>query len=117
MSPAEVEIESIESDEDMDVEELRLEDLKNEEVATPGVEEQHNDNEDNVDEVDNDDDDDDDDEGGLEAELEQALESQADEEENGGVQVMPNGIAPVAVEQPVQVHTFVEESSSESEEE
>lgn len=116
MSPAEFEIESIESDEDMDVEELRLEDLKNEEVATPGVEEQHNYNEDEVDDVNNDDDDDDD-EGGLEAELEQALESQADEEENGGVQVMPNGIAPVAVEQPVQVHTFVEESSSESEEE
>lgn len=109
MSPAPVEIESSESDEDDDEQKFESAGVT---VQTPGKEEIEEDEE----EAGNDDDDDDI-EGSLEAELEQALESQADEEESGGVQIVETGLGITGVQQNVGMSRVVDESSSESEEE
>lgn len=114
---------SVSSDEDEDVEQLSLEQSSREPdvgmALTPGEQE---------DEVEEEEDDDegaeeeDDDEGSLEAELEQALESQAEGEESGGVRIYGNGVglnglgvSGVRTEAPV--NPIMDESSSESEEE
>ena len=108
---------SVSSDEDEDVEQLSLEPNVGT-ALTPGegVEEEEEEEEAEAREPEYDD------EGSLEAELEQALESQAEGEEGGGVQVYGNGVAlnglgvhGVRTEMPV--NPIVDESSSESEEE
>lgn len=109
---------SVSSDEDEDVEKLSLEPPAG--IAlTPGEQE---DDEDDEEEEEDREDEEDDDQRSLEAELEQALESQADEEESGGVHVYGNGlgvnglgVSGVRTELPM--NPIVDESSSESEEE
>ncbi|MCJ1263432.1 hypothetical protein MMC22_003302 [Lobaria immixta] len=110
---------SVSSDEDEDVEQLSLEPNVGT-ALTPGegVEEEEEEEEEEAEAREPEYDD----EGSLEAELEQALESQAEGEEGGGVQVYGNGVAlnglgvhGVRTEMPV--NPIVDESSSESEEE
>lgn len=117
-------------DEDVDVEEFALEEGGGGGGGGGGtfltvgggrVEEDQEEDEEDEDEVEEDDDD----EGSLEAELEQALESQADEEDGGGVHVYRNGVNGLGVNglgvngvrTQVEVSRVVDESSSESEEE
>ena len=116
---------SVSSDEDEDVEQLILEPIT---ALTPGEEEKKeveeeegDDEEEDEEEEEEGEEEEDDGEGSLEAELEQALESQADEDESGGVQIYGNGVVNglglngVRTEMPV--NPIVDESSSESEEE
>lgn len=98
VSPVPAIEESSESDEDVEAEEIVFDEPAAGTVQTPGEEENE-------------------DERSLEAELEQALESQADEEDGGGVHVLTDGVMPAGVEQSAVVNRIVEESSSSSEEE
>ncbi|MCJ1423602.1 hypothetical protein MMC29_001486 [Sticta canariensis] len=117
---------SVSSDEDEDVEQLILEPSNVVMALTPGKEEkgeaeEEKEEAEEEEEEEEGEEEDDDDEGSLEAELEQALESQADEDESGGVQIYGNGVVNglglngVRTEMPV--NPVVDESSSESEEE
>ena len=133
-SPAAMEQESSESDEDEDVEEMQLE--------TNGVGNVQEDEEGDIDEDDDEDDededdveiednaelrnevqDDEDDDGSLAAELEQAMESQADEEVNGTMHGVENGVGTTlglgiaGIGPGVRRNNFPDDSSSESEEE
>lgn len=121
VSPAPLAMESSESDEDMEFDEQKPESAG---VTVHKLGDEYEDEEEEDDDEDEEEDenedkaqyDDDDFEGSLEAELEQALESQADEE-SGGVRVVPNGLGITGVQHDVGISTVVDESSSESEEE
>lgn len=110
---------SVSSDEDEDVEQLSLEPNNAVMALTPGEEEKEEAEEEEEEEEGEEEEDDG--EGSLEAELEQALESQADEDESGGVQIygngMVNGLGLNGVRTELPVNPIVDESSSESEEE
>lgn len=120
--------ESSESDEDEDVEEMQLEINGVGIVQNLQEDEEEGEDEDDLeieDEVGVGDEDEleDDDDGSLAAELEQAMESQADEEANGAMQGIENGVGTTlglgiaGVGHGVRMNHVPDESSSESEEE
>lgn len=133
-SPAAMVQEGSESDEDEDVEVMQLEtngmeNLQEDEDGDVEEDEDEDDEdeddieiEDNV-EVGNEVQDDDDDDGSLAAELEQAMESQADEEVNGTMHGIENGVGTTlglgiaGIGPGVQRNHIPDDSSSESEEE
>lgn len=140
-SPAAMVQESSESDEDDDVEvQLETNGVDNMQEDEDGGENEDEDqdededdehdieNEDNAElengvEPEDDDDDDDDDDGSLAAELEQAMESQADEEVNGTMHGIENGVGTTlglgiaGVGSGIRRNPIPDDSSSESEEE
>lgn len=124
-SPADMEgRESIESDEDEDVEEMQLEENGVEIMQAPDEEPEDDEEDDDENDHHNDDEDYD---GSLEAELEQALGAQAGEDINGTLQDVVDGvetgtehglgIAGVGSAVRINNNPILDESSSESEEE